>query len=794
MKAALCGLAAIAFGACAGPGGGTPATGPYVQPDTCSDGIKNVDETGVDCGGNCSGCGVGSECTSGSDCQTGKCEQGLCAEASCDDGLLNGTETAQDCGGGRCPACAMGQACVATSDCAQGVCLDAVCSEAPASCSDGEKNAGESDIDCGGPNCPGCASTKFCNDNDDCLSLTCVFGVCKDPACDDGIQNQGESAVDCGGPCAPCEDGVACQVNGDCASDRCQGGICVSCTNGVKDADELGVDCGGACAACADGTPCDSNAICGSGLCHAGLCVSCSNDLVDGDETGVDCGGSNCDPCEVGAPCGSTNDCGGGGICQDGFCCAPNACGVCGALPGEVCNGVDDDCDGDTDEQASDGPAACPKQDGVCDGAVEACQGAGGWACDDSVYTSHSAAYEADEVTCDGLDNDCDGETDEGLLNSCGECAPEPTEVCNGVDDDCDGETDEGLVNSCGECAPQPMETCNGVDDDCNGQTDESAECAVCGTTVELACASRTGDNSIAWFDGAIWVAFEDAESWSRLVRLGASQTLGSPDLSVTQYAFGAPSIAVQGDTITFIPAEAYTQYVTASGAVSAGANLYTETEDLDIYEGVVAHFGSSSSPLTFWTDVSPSSGSWDIDGSFLWSELNFVNGQVAVGPQSQIALGGILDGQASIMESDGGSLEVVAPDAYVADLAYDTEGRLHAVLAPDTFGPMDANHWMRELDGSWTGPHSLGVMDPRFLRMTDGSLSILGGAQQIVLATPNANYTQWTTSLHGDSNVEEAFHVSGVVDPLGRIVVIATRSEFTSGCVEVTTICPAGN
>ncbi len=40
--------------------------------------------------------------------------------------------------------------------------------------------------------------------------------------------------------------------------------------------------------------------------------------------------------------------------CEEGRCCPLNACGVCGALPAETCNGADDDCDGETDE-----PEAC---------------------------------------------------------------------------------------------------------------------------------------------------------------------------------------------------------------------------------------------------------------------------------------------------------------------------------------------------------------------------------------------------------------------------------------------------
>ena len=54
---------------------------------------------------------------------------------------------------------------------------------------------------------------------------------------------------------------------------------------------------------------------------------------------------------------------------------------------------------------------------------------------------------------CDGADDDCDGREDEGVLNACGERGPAPAEVCNATDDDCDGAVDEGLpVNACGGC------------------------------------------------------------------------------------------------------------------------------------------------------------------------------------------------------------------------------------------------------------------------------------------------------------------------------------------------------
>ncbi len=51
------------------------------------------------------------------------------------------------------------------------------------------------------------------------------------------------------------------------------------------------------------------------------------------------------------------------------------------------------------------------------------------------------------------------------------ECAPS-AEVCNGRDDDCDGEVDEG-----GVCCTPSDEVCNGRDDDCDGEVDEGGVC-----------------------------------------------------------------------------------------------------------------------------------------------------------------------------------------------------------------------------------------------------------------------------------------------------------------------------
>jgi len=182
---------------------------------------------------------------------------------------------------------------------------------------------------------------------------------------------------------------------------------------------------------------------------------------------------------EIGAECGV-------GACANGtvICAADGLHAVCShatKMSDEVCNGVDDDCDGETDE-SSDldvGQSGCSSQ-GVCassDVMMPTCT-AGQWEC----VVNPDSTYEADvELSCDGVDNNCDGQIDEPflwtnpLLNaspalsvgvSCGTgncqggtvlcsadgtgalCSSMPasisTEICDGADNDCDGLTDNG--------------------------------------------------------------------------------------------------------------------------------------------------------------------------------------------------------------------------------------------------------------------------------------------------------------------------------------------------------------
>jgi len=103
---------------------------------------------GGKCGGVCAPCGTGGPCGSGTDCVSKSCKAGVCALPSCSDGVKNDGETGVDCGLGSCGPCPDGGGCQKPEDCLSGVCKIGKC-QAP-SCVDQTRNGGEEQIDCGG--------------------------------------------------------------------------------------------------------------------------------------------------------------------------------------------------------------------------------------------------------------------------------------------------------------------------------------------------------------------------------------------------------------------------------------------------------------------------------------------------------------------------------------------------------------------------------------------------------------------------------------------------------------------
>ncbi|MFT6627149.1 MAG: streptogramin lyase [Flavobacteriales bacterium] len=184
---------------------------------------------------------------------------------------------------------------------------------------------------------------------------------------------------------------------------------------------------------------------------------------------------------------GADNDC--DGAIDNGV---TNRCGECGEEPAEICGDfLDNDCDGDTDETDAgcfcDGRTAQPCYPGPaptlgigsCRGGTTDCDCPSGERfCANGEWGVCVGAVLPSAEVCDGIDNDCNGFIDEGLLNSCGECGPQPVEVCDGVDNDCDGVVDEGVRLSCGLCAgDESVEVCDTFDNDCDGFVDEGCDC-----------------------------------------------------------------------------------------------------------------------------------------------------------------------------------------------------------------------------------------------------------------------------------------------------------------------------
>jgi hypothetical protein len=104
---------------------------PPQGPPPCANGIKDGNETDIDCGGSCRKCGTGKTCQGPADCASGYCKNQVCTVPTCSDNVKNGTESDVDCGGS-CPRCLNTQQCTGPNDCVTAYCVNNTCQACPA--------------------------------------------------------------------------------------------------------------------------------------------------------------------------------------------------------------------------------------------------------------------------------------------------------------------------------------------------------------------------------------------------------------------------------------------------------------------------------------------------------------------------------------------------------------------------------------------------------------------------------------------------------------------------------------
>jgi len=334
---------------------------------------------------------------------------------------------------------------------------------------------------------------------------TCAKGKCKITSCDGGYKNLdglGDNGCEYKCPVWPTKSPDGCDgLDSDC--------------DGKVDEDFVAATCGTNVGLCAHGkTVCSG----GTKVCKGGTVAApetcnnkdddCNGKIDDGFDKQGDpryCGG--CSPCKLpNAVAGCVKGVCTVAVCKPGYLDldkkAYNGCEYGCVVSGvEVCDGLDNDCDGkvDTADSSLVKPAKSPcDPHGACKGAKYSCKGAAGWVCaygkDVELKACKTSAdcggktkctgfvcpgvLASNETRCDGKDNDCDGVADETFLLKGKACAEAGKQgLCQGAGVWACNPTGKALICKITKPGKAPThELCNGKDDDCDGKVDEEAD------------------------------------------------------------------------------------------------------------------------------------------------------------------------------------------------------------------------------------------------------------------------------------------------------------------------------